>query len=115
MPNLKLSSAASGNIFALREAETLAWSGVLADGGRFVARVVLGDTGRIAIEEGHLKPETHPMHMLFQIHGLILPLHHDARFMRNPGAIERAGRGFERILADSLALPATTPAKKKPR
>ena len=70
---------------------------------------------RIAIEEGHLKPETDPMQMLFEIHGLILALHHDARFMRNPGAIERAGRGFERILADSLALPATTSAKKKPR
>lgn len=70
---------------------------------------------RIAIEEGHLKPETDPMQMLFEIHGLILALHHDARFMRNPGAIERAGRGFERILADSLAFPATTSAKKKPR
>lgn len=46
-----LSSASSGNIFALREAETLAWSGVLADGGRFVIRVVMGDTGRRAIED----------------------------------------------------------------
>lgn len=61
---------------------------------------------RIAVEEGHLKPDTDPMQMLFEIHGLILALHHDARFMRNPGAIERAGRGFERILADNLALPA---------
>jgi AcrR family transcriptional regulator len=61
---------------------------------------------RIAIEEGHLRADTDSMQMLFEIHGLILALHHDARFMRNPGAIERAGRGFERILADKLAPPA---------
>ncbi len=62
---------------------------------------------RIAIEEGHLKADTEPMQMLFEIHGLILALHHDARFMRNPGAIERAGRGFERVLAESLSPIAT--------
>ena len=39
--------------------------------------------------------------------GLILALHHDARFLRNPGAVERARRGFERILAGCLAAPAT--------
>jgi AcrR family transcriptional regulator len=55
---------------------------------------------RIAIEEGHLRPEADPMQMLFEIHGLILALHHDARFMRNPGAVTRAYRAFERIVAD---------------
>jgi AcrR family transcriptional regulator len=63
---------------------------------------------RIAVEEGHLTPDTDPMQMLFEIHGLILALHHDARFMRNPGAIERAGRGFERILANHVAAPPRT-------
>ena len=58
---------------------------------------------RIAVEEGHLKPGTDPTQMLFEIHGLILALHHDARFMRNPGATDRAVRGFERILADCTA------------
>ena len=58
---------------------------------------------RIAIEEGHLEPDTDPMQLLFEIHGLILALHHDARFMRHAGAVERARRGFERILASSLA------------
>ncbi|MES3013344.1 MAG: TetR/AcrR family transcriptional regulator, partial [Pseudomonadota bacterium] len=70
---------------------------------------------RIAIEEGHLKPDADPMQMLFEIHGLILALHHDARFMRNPGAIERAGRGFERILSDQLNTPAPTPVRKPAR
>jgi AcrR family transcriptional regulator len=60
----------------------------------------------MAVEEGHLKADTDPMQMLFEIHGLILALHHDARFMRNPGAVERAGRGFERIVSDNLASAA---------
>lgn len=57
---------------------------------------------RLAIDVGHLRADTDPAQLLFEIHGLILALHHDARFMRNPGAVERAGRGFERIVADHL-------------
>ena len=38
--------------------------------------------------------------MLFEIHGLILALHHDARFLRNPGTLDRAQRGFARVVAD---------------
>ena len=35
--------------------------------------------------------------------------------MRNPGAVAHAGRGFERLLADSIARPAAalTRARKK--
>jgi AcrR family transcriptional regulator len=61
----------------------------------------------IAIEEGHLRADTDPNQLLFEMHGLILALHHDARFLRNPGAVDRARRGFERILAGCLAAPAT--------
>jgi AcrR family transcriptional regulator len=57
----------------------------------------------IAKEEGHLDDATDEEQMLFEIHGLILALHYDARFMRNPGSVERAQRGLERILADQLA------------
>ena len=39
---------------------------------------------RMAIEEGHLRADTDPQQMLFEIHGLILALHHDARFLRCP-------------------------------
>jgi AcrR family transcriptional regulator len=58
---------------------------------------------RIAIEEGHLKPDTDPQQMLFEIHGLILALHHDARFLRNPGTLDRARAGFARVLANHEA------------
>ena len=55
---------------------------------------------RQAIEGGHLRPDTDPLQMLFEIHGLILALHHDARFLRNPGTLDRARRGFARVVAD---------------
>lgn len=51
-----------------------------------------------ALREGHLRADTDVPQMLFEIHGLILALHHDARFLRTPGAIDRARAGFERIL-----------------
>ena len=54
---------------------------------------------RIGIECGHLRAETDPTQMLFELHGLILALHHDARFLRIPGALDRARAGFERTLA----------------
>lgn len=58
---------------------------------------------RIAVEEGHLRSDTDPQQMLFEIHGLILALHHDARFLRNPGVLDRARAGFERVLAGRMA------------
>jgi AcrR family transcriptional regulator len=60
---------------------------------------------RLAIDEGHLRPDTDPLQVLFEIHGLILALHHDARFLRLPGALERARAGFERIVGQ-CATPA---------
>jgi len=71
---------------------------------------------RIAIDEGHLKPDTDAQQVLFEIHGLILALHHDARFLRHPGAVERARTAFERVLSHYMspgqeaAAPAPTPA-----
>jgi len=44
----------------------------------------------LAVDEGHLLPDTDPPQLLFELHGLILSVHHDARFLRAPGAIERA-------------------------
>ena len=52
----------------------------------------------LSIESGHLRSDTDALQMLFEIHGLILALHHDARFLRLPGAVDRARRGFDRIV-----------------
>jgi AcrR family transcriptional regulator len=53
----------------------------------------------LAVEEGHLVPGTDATQMLFELHGLILALHHDARFLRVPGAMDRVQRAFEHALA----------------
>jgi hypothetical protein len=58
---------------------------------------------RIAIAEGHLRADTDALQMLFEVHGLILALHHDARFLRLPGAVVRARRAFDRIVDGSAA------------
>ncbi len=58
---------------------------------------------RLAMDQGQLRPDTDPEQMLFEIHGLILALHHDARFLRNPGVLDRARTGFGRVLTHYLA------------
>ncbi|MGA1288385.1 MAG: TetR/AcrR family transcriptional regulator [Rubrivivax sp.] len=65
-----------------------------------------------AVEQGHLPTGTDAQQMLFEIHGLVLALHHDARFLRTPGAVDRARTGFERILGlgSAPACPPDTPA-----
>jgi AcrR family transcriptional regulator len=63
-----------------------------------------------SVQQGHLRQDTDALQMLFEIHGLILALHHDARFMRQPGALDRARRGFDRIVALHLSpAPAGAP------
>ncbi len=52
-----------------------------------------------AKEEGHLSPDADERQIVFEIHSLILGLHYEARFLKTPGSIERANKGFERILA----------------
>lgn len=51
-----------------------------------------------ARDVGHLTPDADAQQMAFEIHGLILSLHYEARFLKNPGAIDRAHTGFENTL-----------------
>ena len=70
---------------------------------------------RIAVEEEHLRADTDPHQLVFELHGLILALHHDARFLRNPGALERVRTGFQRVI-DHYAVPTKPtgrPARKR--
>ncbi|OEZ97503.1 TetR/AcrR family transcriptional regulator [Duganella phyllosphaerae] len=50
------------------------------------------------IEVGDLKAGSDAQQMVYEMYGLILALHHDARFLRIPGSLERAGTGFERLI-----------------
>jgi AcrR family transcriptional regulator len=63
-----------------------------------------------ARQEGHLRADVDEDQVLFEIHGLILALHYEARLLHSPGAIGRAAAAFERILANFLAAPAQSAA-----
>ena len=52
-----------------------------------------------AKEEGHLRSSADAQQIAFEIHGLILALHYEARFLNNPGSLARANTGFAHILA----------------
>jgi AcrR family transcriptional regulator len=51
-----------------------------------------------AIECGDLKKDTDADQMVYEMYGLILALHHDARFLRMPGSVDRARIGFDRLI-----------------
>ena len=55
---------------------------------------------------GHLRADADARQIAFEIHGLILALHYEARFLRVPGSIERAHAGFANILAHSATADA---------
>ena len=52
-----------------------------------------------AKEACHLLADSDEHQMAFEIHGLILALHYEARFLKTPGSLARANTGFARILA----------------
>ncbi len=64
-----------------------------------------------AKECGHLGVDADEQQIAFEIHGLILALHYEARFLKNPGSVARANVGFNNILKTCGAL-AATPAKR---
>ena len=51
-----------------------------------------------AREEGQLRADIDEHQLAFEIHGLILALHYEARFLKNPGSLARANAGFDHIL-----------------
>ena len=53
---------------------------------------------RQAIELGHLRDDVDPQQIVYEMYGLILALHHDARFIKRPGSVDRAQHGFARLL-----------------
>ncbi|WP_298214185.1 TetR/AcrR family transcriptional regulator [Acidovorax sp.] len=73
---------------------------------------------RRAIEQckalGELRTDTDAEQMLFEIHGLILALHYEARFLQTPGSMGRAVQGFQNILARYSAETPTAAAVAAP-
>ncbi|MDB5990519.1 MAG: TetR family transcriptional regulator [Herbaspirillum sp.] len=54
-----------------------------------------------AIEAGQLRADVDARQMVYEMYGLILALHHDARFLKIPGSVQRAQSGFERLIASA--------------
>ncbi|MEJ2767257.1 TetR/AcrR family transcriptional regulator [Mycetohabitans sp. B46] len=50
-----------------------------------------------AKHEGHLRADTDPRLMLFELYSVTLGLHHDARFLRLPDAVEVAWRVLDKV------------------
>ena len=61
-----------------------------------------------ARQEGHIRPDVDEDQILFEIHGLILALHYEARFLKSVGSIGRANAGFDNILRHYGAAKAST-------
>ncbi len=51
-----------------------------------------------AIDYQHLRADAQAEQIVFEIHALILALHHDARFLRKPASQNRAEQGFARLI-----------------
>ena len=65
-------------------------------------RAWLDAIGRSVLQaqvEGHLHRNADAQQLAFEIHGLILALHYEARFLKRADSAARAMRGFKHILA----------------
>lgn len=57
-------------------------------------------------ERGDLRADADEAQLLFEVHGLILALHYEARFLRVEGALQLARQGFENVLTRYSSVPA---------
>ncbi|MCT9810358.1 TetR/AcrR family transcriptional regulator [Acidovorax sp. Be4] len=57
-------------------------------------------------ERGDLRADADEAQLLFEVHGLILALHYEARFLRVDGALQLARQGFENVLTRYSIAPA---------
>ena len=53
---------------------------------------------RQAMEQGQMQDDTDAEQLVFELMGLMLALHHDARFLKRADALERARRGMIRLI-----------------
>jgi hypothetical protein len=70
---------------------------------------------RQAIDTGELAADTDTGDLVFDLYGVILVLHHDARLLDSPDALARARRAFERLIASYLAPSAPRSSRRATR
>jgi AcrR family transcriptional regulator len=54
---------------------------------------------RQAVSEGHLRPDVDANQMVFEVYGLMLAMHQDARLLRSSDSARRARTGLARLIA----------------
>jgi AcrR family transcriptional regulator len=69
----------------------------------------LAKAARIAVREGHFRADLDPEQFAFELYGTMLSAQLFSRFLRDPDALGRTRRAFERLIASGR--PATTPAR----
>jgi hypothetical protein len=89
--------------FDLHPMETLLRKKVRAGVMRW--RRTLGRTVIQAIEEGHLKPDTDPAQVAYEISSLMLGYFHDLHFLRDRTAVERTWQAYQRLMS-TYKMPA---------
>jgi AcrR family transcriptional regulator len=62
-------------------------------------RDMLCRTVKQALDAGHLRPDTDPEQMAFEIYSLMVGLMHDARFLRDPKAQDRVRNAYDRLIS----------------
>ncbi|TKC87790.1 TetR/AcrR family transcriptional regulator [Trinickia terrae] len=68
------------------------------------SRAVMRRTVLQAMELGHLRPDTDPEQLVFEISSLIVGLMHEVRFMRDPSAEQRMRGAYGRLIATYKSL-----------
>ena len=71
-------------------------------------RAELGRAIEQAVDAGHLVPDTGVDELVFNINGVVLALHHDARLLRSHDASSMAWRALDRLI-DALRTEAAPP------
>ena len=66
-------------------------------------REALAHAAQLAIDTGELRADTDPLQFAFEMFGIVLVLHHDARLFGGTDAVVRATHAFDRLLADHAA------------
>ena len=66
---------------------------------------------RQATSEGHLRPSIDAQQLVFEIYGLMLAMHQEARLLRSADSAKRARAGLKRLIDDAQVL---VPSELKP-
>ena len=83
----------------------------LVEVGRVLVAAALARTESRGTQARLDFPDTDPAQMQFEMHGLILALHYEARFLRSPDSVRRALQAFEGIVERYSHAPGDAPAR----